>query len=991
MNSDELQQLRAYAGHPGADRDVLARIAVDHPDVRKDILANPGVDEPLKEWIRQLPAAPTSTEGPSVGTTAAGITGGISAGEVSTAGAGGVSGVPEVIPQPSWGTQLSWDGFAASAPPQPGAPQPGLTQQTPGAWGAPTTPPGWNGGAPDAPTTMPMGVAGVARDGWFHAHRGLLIGAGAAVTAVVTGVALVLTGVIPLSGRNRAATSAIAQDATKAIGALPMAEDPYTTEPQQRWTVNVADLPDIDAAGFVPGTTDDPSLPNAMAMGVGDDVVLLDYTTSLDDNDEDDRSATHGVVALDRATGDYRWSHQWPTDGASALGGCGLTQVGEVFGCVTGDSLVLLDAETGEVRSQQSAGDVLGQDGASLLLEGVHVDASRDAIVVTGQGSDGSSGYLLAEVHADGSVAWQAERPGQPGDQGADDAAVTVDQAGDSLLVELGEDFGVFSLGSGELRAAGTGQVWLTGEDALGYTGTTSPLTVNALSNVQSSADADWASAPFAPSQRLGLRLSQDQALTLRATDTATGETRWSRQGTHAVVPTGLDQVVPVWDPDNGGTLTGVSATDGSDLWQLHPGSGASPLITGGAVLATGGAASVTMLGTDGGGRAASTTTSEQAGVPACSDGRVLLSWSRWQDGWISVCSDDSGKDQVVQLQLPDGTTHTGDQISVNDGWTRFCGALDDGDVCTDWRDSTVTWQPREDDGTVWATSAGWFSGNGRSGFGDSAQAPETVPSCPVGASPLGWGVEGDDWVLVCGDRDGTPTTLRLQGFGGDDRTAADVHASDDENGHGVCGAVDGASVCFFANPGSVVVDGASERVQTGLTSAWQRGQDDASASSGAFGAQRPSGSAQSQVQYIVDVLERSKAARTTLQPAVDVFSSCRTGQFSQARATLRTVTQNRQDLLAAISSAPVDRIEDGDRMMVQLRTALQASLDADKAYEQWADAIISSGCGAGSASFDAGNEHSVDATTAKQVFTGTWNTSIATRYGVATFGPNDI
>jgi hypothetical protein len=76
---------------------------------------------------------------------------------------------------------------------------------------------------------------------------------------------------------------------------------------------------------------------------------------------------------------------------------------------------------------------------------------------------------------------------------------------------------------------------------------------------------------------------------------------------------------------------------------------------------------------------------------------------------------------------------------------------------------------------------------------------------------------------------------------------------------------------------------------------------------------------------------------------------------------------------------------------MVQLRTALQASLDADKAYEQWADAIISSGCGAGSASFDAGNEHSVDATTAKQVFTGTWNTSIATRYGVATFGPNDI
>ncbi|MCD7101190.1 variant leucine-rich repeat-containing protein [Pseudoclavibacter sp. 13-3] len=984
--SSAYDEMLAYAQHPQADREVLAQIAMSRPDLRQVILRNPAADEPLRGWIRALP----DTEA-TVSTTAVGD-------EFSDA--------PTLVA----GQSFAPDQTTAAAPIQmPG----GQGHSTPGQSAGPMQQsqpgPAWQSGQwCDAANTVPSPSAAQAFSTQAFSteaptkpprRMGRLVAiAGGAVAVLVVG-ALVLSGVVPTPWARSSVSSAVASDATKTLGALPAGSDSYLTQPVEKWTAKVADLPaDLKATAFMPNTYGQ-GVPGvgASALAVGDSNVLINFSTASYEHQQygdvwsaDVTKASTGVAAFDRATGEYRWSHLFSADDGtdgSAVPTCGLSVVDDVFACSTGGGMTLFDEKSGDVRARVEASDLFGHDDYRIDANGVSVDPQSSAILVVGESvaaGSGATDFTVSRLGSDGEVQWKTDHPAAGGDGRQWDSLVMRTPFGDSLMINTdgAGSFGVFAISTGELKAAGPGAALLKSENSLEYTG--DGLTVNTMAQSTSAADVEQ---DISPTQALGVRLRDSgRGDSITAYEAQSGAKRWSATlpADQTVLTTGLDQAVAVADHD---TLAARSLSDGTQLWSMSLNDGRSALETGGPLVATGNATSVTALGTyaDGNGwHGASTAASEQNGVPGCADGRVLLSWSKWSDGWFTACADSDGKRPQVQMRASDGRTLSGDNLKVNDHWTRFCGSLGEADACSDFRDGMVTYHPRSGDAEMIPTQTGWFTGNGASGLGQGADVPDGVPSCEVGTSLVGWGSNGGDWVLSCGERDGRPATLRLNGFGGGDRTATDVHLQDGS----ICGSIAGGSICFTSTPGTLVLDTPSARSQNGVAQVWQRGQS--GDGGGAYGVQAPGTTGADQARYLVDVLEKSRSARQSLQPAVTAISACGSG-LSGPRSTLRVVTQNRQDLLAAISSSPVDQIDNGDGLVAQLRAALQASLDADLSYEQWADAVLSQGCGAGRSAFADANGHSQTATTAKETFTNSWNASVAPKYGLSTFGRDDI
>lgn len=273
-----------------------------------------------------------------------------------------------------------------------------------------------------------------------------------------------------------------------------------------------------------------------------------------------------------------------------------------------------------------------------------------------------------------------------------------------------------------------------------------------------------------------------------------------------------------------------------------------------------------------------------------------------------------------------------------------------------------------------------------------SASAESTGrASCPSGTRTASWGTWHDGWVVICEESSGTLTEMMVKGIkdsAGVETTKTVKHG---DSSSGDCGTLSGGrTACFYFSPGTLVVDdSAGDRQQIGFSKSWQRGAS--SSGTGAYGVKAPSASAQSQVNYLVSILDRSQGARQSLQPAVTTFQQCTSADFPSAMSTINTIVQNRQDLLSAVNSAPVDQISNGSQVTSELSAALQNSLNADLAYQSWAQAIEGQGCGAGADSFAQAGSYSSASTQTKQTFTATWNQTIAPVYGVATVNETTI
>ena len=256
------------------------------------------------------------------------------------------------------------------------------------------------------------------------------------------------------------------------------------------------------------------------------------------------------------------------------------------------------------------------------------------------------------------------------------------------------------------------------------------------------------------------------------------------------------------------------------------------------------------------------------------------------------------------------------------------------------------------------------------------------IPPCPAGSWPLSLSTWNGGWLLVCGTSASEPTSLTYSDAGGTGE-ASSVQAA----GTGYCGQASVGQVCVYRVPAMVRIGDVQRSVPDNYFTSHGRGG--AGEGDGSYNVPAPQASAQDQVRYLVDILNRSKNARTALGPASQNVMNCK--NLSSAVSQIDGITQNRRDLLAALDSTPVDLISGGSQIVAQLRSALEASRDADIAWANWGRSRQTNGCSSTgkvpTAVLDA--EKKVNA--AKATFCATWKTQIADVYGVHAFTSTEI
>lgn len=887
-------------------------------------------------------------------------------------------------------------------------------------------------GPPDraAPALHPSQAAGGASP--VTARRRVpvwLLGIGAFVVIVADVAVLVATGVVrtPLTstewgvGRPGGDSASIRGAATSSLGRVP-ASDPYLTEPSGRWTFSIDDVPDeFGAAAF----TDNGQfqLPSGTAdivlAGDGVDGFLFSNKTLYD---QSSTRTTKGVVVVDADTGAYKWAYVPDAKGPDGgLFSCAPRSVDGAFVCGNSAQVFLLDEQTGSVRRTLTPTDIEA-DATQFVVNSLCVDPIDEALYVSVDGvtqsetgeymagtGDWENTFALARLADDGDVVWHSRIPAQP-EVLAEDYSYRFETDDSRVLVSDGT-FGVFSKSDGRVLASGSGYAGINPDGRVHYsvfdpTGTgqdaamsTDPRGIvkddlgEAPTNVINPGTYTDMVLQWLPSRR------DEGGSALGAVQEGPAEELWRAEDIFSADVLALPQVVIV--KDLSGTVIGVRPRTGERLWQssmdalrgtdanFDSSDGVNLIGSEGMpVAAISSDTEITMLGT--GSSAAdwlspSTPAAQAAGVPSCSDGRQLLSWTKWPGGWVIVCAQVDGSQARLQASLPTGVAFTADDVTSDDAWTRFCGASSGRTVCVDGLAQTVETSADGEQPHTWTVEQGWVTNRGDIGRGAGSSAPDQVPSCPSGTVAIGWGTYGDNWVLACGTTDGAPSSLQTGGPSGTE-SASKVS---DESG-AICGTFTGGTKrCLHGESRALVTEAADgSRQQQGLDSSWQLG---ASGGSGAYGVSAPDPTEKDQVRYLSEVLQRSAAARSALQGPVADISACRTSELDGAISDIQGVIDARTSQLDAISAAPVDHIPDGDALITDLRQALQASLAADRSYLSWGKAVAAGGCSEGQNFLDEGDAHSVDAQRAKKAFADRWNTQIVPRHDVPSTSPKTL
>ncbi len=156
-----------------------------------------------------------------------------------------------------------------------------------------------------------------------------------------------------------------------------------------------------------------------------------------------------------------------------------------------------------------------------------------------------------------------------------------------------------------------------------------------------------------------------------------------------------------------------------------------------------------------------------------------------------------------------------------------------------------------------------------------------------------------------------------------------------------------------------------------------------------------PSSSAAAQATRISDLLGTSRVTRGMLQPAVsDIENNCSAlspAQFASDVTTIRTVADQRQKEYSQAFGLRVAALANGRQLQNDLLNALQASLNADNDYLQWARQEQQSCFPApNSRAFKAASGWDTQAMTAKANFASEWN-PVAQRYSLPAVTQADI
>lgn len=348
----------------------------------------------------------------------------------------------------------------------------------------------------------------------------------------------------------------------------------------------------------------------------------------------------------------------------------------------------------------------------------------------------------------------------------------------------------------------------------------------------------------------------------------------------------------------------------------------------------------------------------------------------------------------------------------VRGGWMTPAGMLVLGGGCPDC--STAGGAYTASTLTLYATAGSGGSSVTIGASGDSAiqlvadEAPGFVPSCPGDTVLLAWMELEDGWIVVCGYDALTPTYVAYRP-GGDGTPRFSLGATkpdsekarssvmwDPETSRYVATMADGSQLTLDYKIGTATLrDGATHaavneqlrfvRYVFVPMGTQVRGIADAAAESGAFNVKAPKSTAEDQIRYMIEVLEKAYEGRAMLKDALPKLAGCTAGPggYADTVAAMKAVRDNRAELLQALDAMPVDKIPEGKQLLADLTEAITLSHQANGEYVAWAEAANASGC----ATLSASGKSAADASDApKERFASRWNSVIAPKYGVRSF-----
>jgi hypothetical protein len=469
---------------------------------------------------------------------------------------------------------------------------------------------------------------------------------------------------------------------------------------------------------------------------------------------------------------------------------------------------------------------------------------------------------------------------------------------------------------------------------------------------------------------------------TMRALNPATGELLWSdtmASGRFAQIERTADGTVVLNDPQSyeGGRPSAYDPETGARLWTADGELVVAP--------APDGTENLLQLGGFGEGQTPylarlvpadrpDRTPVVPVAAPACPSGMSPISWTQYADGAILLCQ--SGQTFAVVVPAhPDWSaselhfTTGGHEVVFSNG-AHLRVVLGGSMVYVD-QNATVTGYP---------ASASWSSAAGAVRF----TVPAAVHTCPAGSWPISLSTFDGGWLLVCGTGPQQPTSLVYA-----DGTSVSEAGGVTARAGGYCASADVGTVCAYRAPALISVtasDGTTTQHSVDANYFSGHGRGGTGEGTGSYGVNTPDDNAADQVRYLTQILQKSTVGRANLNQAVADVRACR--NVAGAIDTIRGVVANREELLEAVDSTPVDAVPNGASLVARLRTALDLSHQSDLVWVQWAQEQLGNGCANGedSSYYVQLRQMNPDVSVAKNEFVHQWNSTIVPSYDAPRF-----
>lgn len=361
------------------------------------------------------------------------------------------------------------------------------------------------------------------------------------------------------------------------------------------------------------------------------------------------------------------------------------------------------------------------------------------------------------------------------------------------------------------------------------------------------------------------------------------------------------------------------------------------------------------------------------ADAPACPDGMTPISWTRYEGGSILLCQ----QDQKYVVVTPEQPRWRATELNFTSGGFEVVFG-EEARVWVSLGGSLVTIEEKGDRSSSPAITS-WTSARGETKF----RPPSDIKTCPAGSWPISLSTFDGGWLLVCGTSSTQPTHVYFN----DGQVVESDRVS--FSGGAYCSDTSVGEVCVYRSPALIAVeDGSAETRQQSVSSNYfgDFGEGGAGTGTGSYGVAAPDVNAEDQVRYLTEILEKSAVGRADLNQAVSQVRSC--NDVPGAIRTLQGVTENREELLEALDSTPVDAVPGGIQLVSQLRRALELSRDSDLVWVEWAQSEGANGCALGNDNplYQKVYNMNLDVALAKDAFVDNWNQNIVPRYGAPRF-----